>query len=319
MKNRLEDRRRFVVPATALALVISLIGGLLVLGLPVKRPAQQALKPVEPPAVVTPTEPPSSADADLSMFGFGGTDITSGDMASSSSSLGLPGGSSAGLLPTGGSGGLPSVALPPPGTPGEPGPGFDWNALLDPLIQAQLNAQSANVAGSIVGSTTGVVAAALNSAAVIIGDLLLFAAVTNNGPNVLNQLQSTLATAMPAAAAAMTAAGMPPVPVFPDMGNLTTAFAAAAPLGVTPLPQLPSLPTPDQVAASLAGLSALSALPALPAISLPGLPPPPQLPRPEEVVGGAVAIGVGIVAVPLVLSLLLPPPPSITRMLGLPF
>ena len=84
---------------------------------------------------------------------------------------------------------------------------------------------------------------------------------------------------------------------------------------------LPPLPTPEQLAASLAGLSALGALPGLPPLVLPGLPPPPgfpQLPRPEEVVGGvvggAIAIGVG----GLILGALFPPP-SITRMLGLPF
>jgi hypothetical protein len=80
------------------------------------------------------------------------------------------------------------------------------------------------------------------------------------------------------------------------------------------------MPTPEQFAASVAGLSALGALPALPPLALPGLPTPgmPQLPRPEEVVGGvvggAVAIGVG----GIILGTLFPPP-SITRMLGMPF
>ena len=62
---------------------------------------------------------------------------------------------------------------------------------------------------------------------------------------------------------------------------------------------------------------ALPALPALPAIGLPQLPPPPGLPTPDQVAVG-IGVGVGLLAVPVVLGALFPPP-SITRMLGLPF
>lgn len=316
MNDQLKARRRVVVPAAAMALIVSLIGGLLVLMLPAKEPAKVALKPIPPSAPSVPSVPasPSAGPAtDLSMFGFGnsGADLstpdTSGNMYASS------GGFTPGPV-----GGLPAFQVPsmPAAQP------IDWNALLEPLVQNYINAQAANVAGSVTGSVTGAVASLLNSAAVIVGDLIIFAAYTNSGPNILGQMQGALATIIPAAAASAMAAGLPPFPAPPDLTGLAAAFAAASaapPLGVPALPALPALPTPEQLAAGLAGLSALGALPALPAIGLPPLPGVPQLPRPEEVVGGvvggAIAIGVG----GLILGALLPPPPSITRMLGLPF
>jgi hypothetical protein len=207
---------------------------------------------------------------------------------------------------------LPSAQLPEAAA-FPAGPAFDWNALLAPLVAAQANAQAANVAGPIVGGAVGLA----NSAAIVLGDLILFAALANNGGPLLAALQNTLAS--PAVASMLATM---PAPL--DLSGLNAAFAAAAatpPLGVPAPPALPSLPTPEQFAASLAGLSALGALPALPPLGLPGLPPPPgmpPLPRPEDVVGGvvggAVAIGVG----GLILGTLFPPP-SITRMLGMPF
>jgi hypothetical protein len=44
----------------------------------------------------------------------------------------------------------------------------------------------------------------------------------------------------------------------------------------------------------------------------------PQLPRPEEVVGGVVGGAVAIGVAGVILGTLFPPP-SITRMLGMPF
>ena len=313
-------RRALVTAGTAVALVVSLIGGTLSLlfsGDP--RPSTTALKPLEPPVSVQAIEPepaPSTGGpTDLSMFGLGdgpvsSTADTSGDVAQF------------GFTPSG------SAALPPP--PPLPasqlpaasafpaGPTFNWDALLAPLVAAQANAQAANVAGSIIGGSVAIA----NSVALVLGDLILFAAFANNGQPLLTALQNTLAA--PAAATAAGSAMLGTLPALPDLSGLNAAFAAAAaapPLGVPSPLALPPLPTPEQLATSMTALSALGALPALPPLVLPGLPPPPgmpQLPRPEEVVGGvvggAVAIGVGAI----VLGTLFPPP-SITRMLGMPF
>jgi hypothetical protein len=184
------------------------------------------------------------------------------------------------------------------------------------LVAAQANAQAANVAGPIIGGVVGLA----NSAAIVLGDLILFAAYANNGQPLLAALQNTFAAPGAAAGTALMTT-MPPVSALPDLSGLSAAFAAAAaapPFGVPAPPALPPLPTPEQFATSLAGRSALGALPALPPLTLPALPGAPPLPRPEEVVGGlvggAVAIGVGGV----ILGTLFPPP-SITRMLGMPF
>ena len=313
-------RRALVTAGTAVALVVSLIGGTLSLlfsGDP--RPSTTALKPLEPPVSVQAIEPepaPSTGGpTDLSMFGLGdgpvsSTADTSGDVAQF------------GFTPSG------SAALPPlpplpasqlPAASAFPAvPTFNWDALLAPLVAAQANAQAANVAGSIIGGSVAIA----NSVALVLGDLILFAAFANNGQPLLTALQNTLAA--PAAATAAGSAMLGTLPALPDLSGLNAAFAAAAaapPLGVPSPLALPPLPTPEQLATSMTALSALGALPALPPLVLPGLPPPPgmpQLPRPEEVVGGvvggAVAIGVGAI----VLGTLFPPP-SITRMLGMPF
>ena len=313
-------RRAMVTAGTAASLVVSLVGGTLSLlfsGDP--RPSTTALKPLEPPVSVQAIEPepsPSTGDpTDLSMFGLGdgpvsSTADTSGDVAQF------------GFTPSG------SAALPPlpplpasqlPAASAFPaGPTFNWDALLAPLVAAQANAQAANVAGSIIGGSVAIA----NSVALVLGDLILFAAFANNGQPLLTALQNTLAA--PAAATAAGSAMLGTLPALPDLSGLNAAFAAAAaapPLGVPSPLALPPLPTPEQLATSMTALSALGALPALPPLVLPGLPPPPgmpQLPRPEEVVGGvvggAVAIGVGAI----VLGTLFPPP-SITRMLGMPF
>ena len=324
-------RRAMVTAGTAASLVVSLVGGTLSLlfsGGP--QQSTTALKPLQP-TVSAPieSEPSPSADGetDLSMFGLGdgamssmadsGSAVSStADATSGVAQFGFTPSASAALppLPTVPSAQLPEAAAFPAA------PAFDWNALLAPLVAAQANAQAANVAGPIIGGAVGLA----NSAAIVLGDLILFAAYANNGQPLLAALQNTLAA--PGAAAAGTAlmANLPPMPALPDLSGLSAAFAAAAatpPLGVPAPPALPPLPTPEQLATSLAGLSALGALPALPPLGLPGLPPPPgmpPLPRPEEVVGGlvggAIAIGVG----GAILGTLFPPP-SITRMLGMPF
>jgi hypothetical protein len=170
----------------------------------------------------------------------------------------------------------------------------------------------------------------LRADAVVLGDLILFAAYTSNGQPLLAALENTLAA--PAAAAAAGTALMANMPALPDLSGLTAAFAAAAaapPFGVPTLPAPPDLsglatalvaagavppvglPTPDQIAAALA-------LPALGGLALPLLPDLPQLPRPEDVVGGVVGGAVAIGVTGLILGAIFQPP-SLTRMLGLPF
>lgn len=323
-------RRAMVTAGTAASLVVSLVGGTLALLLS-GGPQQSttALKPLQPPVSAPAIEPEPASSAggqtDLSVFGLGDSSVSSmADSGSSVSSvadapsgvaqLGFTPSASNALpaLPTLPSSQLPDAAAFPAG------PAFDWNALLAPLVAAQANAQAANVAGSIIGGSVGIV----NSAAIVLGDLILFAAYANNGQPLLAALQNALSSPGAAAAAGTgLIANMPPVPALPDLSGLSAAFAAAAgapPLGVPAPPALPPLPTPEQLATSLAGLSALGALPALPPFTLPALPGSPPLPRPEEVVGGlvggAIVIGVG----GAILGTLFPPP-SITRMLGMPF
>ena len=313
-------RRALVTAGTAVALVVSLIGGTLSLlfsGDP--RPSTTALKPLEPPVSVQAIEPepaPSTGDpTDLSMFGLGDGPVSStADTSGGVAQFGFTPSGSAALPPLPP---LPASQLPA-ASAFPAGPTFNWDALLAPLVAAQANAQAANVAGSIIGGSVAIA----NSVALVLGDLILFAAFANNGQPLLTALQNTLAA--PAAATAAGSAMLGTLPVLPDLSGLNAAFAAAAaapPLGVPSPLALPPLPTPEQLATSMTALSALGALPALPPLVLPGLPPPPgmpQLPRPEEVVGGvvggAVAIGVGAI----VLGTLFPPP-SITRMLGMPF
>jgi hypothetical protein len=321
-------RRAMVTAGTAVALVVSLIGGTLALlfsGGP--QQSRTALKPLEPPVSVPAIEPapvPSTdGQTDLSMFGFGNSSVS--NMAAGDSSVSGMADTSGGVTQSGFTPSA-SAALPPlptlqlPDAPALPAlPAFDWNALLAPLVAAQANAQAANIAGSVVGGSVGIA----NSVAVVLGDLILFAAYTNNGQPLLTALQNTLA-APAAAAAAGTAlvANMPPVPALPDLGGLAAAFAATVPpIGVPSLPAPPdlsglaaalaaagavppiNLPTPDQVAAGLA-LPALAglALPMIPPIGLPSiqLPPPPDL-------------------TPLLLLPLLGLLPSPTRLIGLPF
>ena len=323
-------RRAMVTAGTAASLVVSLVGGTLALmfsGGP--QQSTIAVKPIQPPVSAPAIEPEPAPSAggqtDLSIFGLGGSSLSS--MADSGSSVSSVAGASSGVAPLGltpsASTALPALPTLPtlptlpsaqlPNAAAFPaGPAFDWNALLAPLVAAQANAQAANVAGYIVGGIT-------NSVAVLLGDLILFAAYANNGQPLLAALENTLASPG-AAAAAGTAlmATMPPVPALPDFSGLSAAFAAAAgapPLGVPAPPALPPLPTPEQLAASLAGLSALGALPALPPFTLPGM---PQLPRAEDVVGGVVGGAVAIVVGGFILGALFRPP-SITRMLGMPF
>lgn len=343
------DRKRTAVAfGTAVSLVLSLIGGSMVLlfsGHDVPA-TPAALKPLEPPVASPPSpapEPePSLGEADLSMFGLGGDAsslLSGGDTSVSSSSAADMFATPSAFTPSTGSvPALPDFELPPPGELPE-APVTDWNSLFAPLVAAQNTAQAANITNSVVGTSVGATVAVLNTGAVLLGDLILYAALSNNGQAVLNQLQTALPALVgaPAAAAAVetltAAAAAAQLPPPPDLTGLTAAFAAAAAapsgIGVAALPPLPAppvLPTPEQVLGGMAlGAAALPALPGLP--GLPGPPPQfpmpglPQLPKPEEVVGGIAGGIIGLTIAGAVLGGLgaIFQPPSLTRLMGLPF
>ena len=306
MRTGVKVPRRARLLAVA-ALIVSLLGGAMVLlfaGGPPKQPA--ALAPVQPstvqPVPDTPEPTPGPEEPDLNpmamspdSFGATGTDANSvlgqGDLPSGGSVAAFPAGTPP-VLPVVAPPALPSLpTLPAAQLPQFPAaPSIDWQAALQPYIQSQIDAAAANMASSITGTAAGAGAGALNSAAVAVGDLLLFATYVNNGQSVLAPLES---------AAPALSAGLAALPPPPDLSGLSAAFAAAAaqpPLGVPSPPLGLALPTPDQVAAALA-------VPALgvPAVAIPLLPPPPPI---------------GLPALP-------PPPPfglpSITRLFGLPF
>lgn len=329
-------RRSTIAGGAAAALLLALIGGLTWMFAGEKTTPDAALKPIVPSS--SPAPEPESADLPLS-DATGGLDLIGGlgdssalDTAGATSSADTSMFSTPGAA--GSVGGLPAFQLPPPPQGFQPPAPVDWEALLQPWIEAQREAVAAGLGGAIGGPVVGAAWGTANTAAIIVGDLILFAAANNNGGALLNQLQAALpALTAPAAAAGVGA---------PDFSGLSAAFAAAAgtpPLGVPVLPQLPALPpppaglpTPEQVVAGLA---------ALPAVGLPALPPPPiGLPTPEQVAGGLFALpAIGLPALPP-----LPPPPSlgfptigfptigfppiglpsiglpsITRLLGLPF
>jgi hypothetical protein len=334
-----------IVGGIAAAVLLALVGGLIWAFSGDKPEPGTALKPIAPSAPTSePVEPPSSDQAGgLDLIGDLGGDLSgsslldgTGDMSSSSADTSLfavPGGSAP-------AGGLPAFQLPPAAA-FPPPPAFqapppqDWAALLQPWIDAQQEAIAAGLGGAIAGPVVGAAWGTANTAAIVLSDLILFAAANPNGGAVLNQLQTVLpAVTVPAAASSLGA---------PDFSGLTAAFAAAAanpPIGVPALPPPPpGLPTPEQV---LAGLAALPA---------PGLPPPPPigLPTPEQAAAGLFALpAIGLPALPppppiglpqlpppppIGLPQLPPPPPiglpsfgfpsfglpSITRLLGLPF
>lgn len=324
-----------LIAGIALAAVLALIGGLTWAFSGDKREPDTALKPIvpsSPPEPAESPEPPSEDEPGLDLLGgLGGSSMpdTGGDLSGADTSMFSSSGGYS--LP---SGGTSSLALPafemPPAPAFEAPPAQDWAALLQPFVQAQQEAAAANLGGAIAGPVVGGAWGTFNSAAIILSDLILFAAASPNGGALLNQLNA----ALPAVAAPAAAAGL----AMPDFTGLSTAFAAAAgtpPIGVPNLPPLPALPppppglpTPEQV------LGGLAALPA------PQLPPPPPigLPTPEQVAAGLFVLpAIGLPALPppppIGLPQLPPPPPiglpsfgfpsfglpSITRLLGLPF
>ena len=328
-----KKRRRGVVLGAAATSVLSLLGGIIFLLFSGQTPTQTApLKPRSTPTTVASappaTEAPGSSGDLLGAMGANFSDVSSSGSVPGLTS-GQGGGAPLGGVPISGSS-VPGLELPPaPQTPA-----VDWGELLAPTAQAQQDAIAAGLTGAITGPVINAFSSGVNSSAILLGDIILYAAYTSNGGGLLNQLQ----TAIPAAAVAapaLAAAGAAPAAV--DFSGLTSAFAAAsalpAPVGLPALPQLPPLPTPEQV------LGGLSALPAIGALQQ--LPPPPPLPTPEQALAGASAAAAAMGA----LGAMLPPPPpigfpslppiglpslppiglpsiglpSITRLLGLPF
>ena len=324
-------RRRGVVLGAAATSVLSLLGGIIFLLFSGQTPTQTApLKPRSTPTTVASAPPTTEAPASTGdLLGAMGANFTDTGVSG-----GVPGlnSSAGGASPLGGVP-LSGAPLSPLQLPSAPqGPAIDWGQLLEPSVQAQQDAIAAGLTGAITGPVVNAVSSGFNSSAILLGDIILYAAYTNNGGGLLNQLQ----TAIPAAAVAaptLAAAGAAPAAAV-DFSGLTSAFAAASalpsPVGLPALPQLPPLPTPEQV---LAGLSAIPAISALQQ-----LPPPPPLPTPEQALAGASAAAAAMGA----LAALLPPPPpiglpslppiglppiglpsfglpSITRLLGLPF
>lgn len=325
-----KKRRRGFVMGAAATSVLSLLGGIIFLLFSgQEQPRPTALKPRSTPTSVAPTTAvPDTADA-TSLFPGGPTGISD----SGSTMNTAQGASPLGGLPLGGSA-LPAITPPGPPQLPPPPPPVDWPTLLQPYIDSQIQAAGANLAGAITGPAVGAVSSAINSGAVIIGDLILYAAYTNGGQGLLTTLQN----ALPAAATVPALASLANAPA-PDFSGLSAAFAAAsslpAPIGLPAPPQLPPLPRPEQVTAALSALPAIGALPALP--------PPPQLPglpTPDQAAAGAAALfaipallppplpPIGLPPIGLPPIGLPPPPPiglpgiglpSITRLFGLPF
>jgi len=255
-------RRARLTAATGAALSACLIGGILVLTF--SGPSQQsvtALKPLQPqpsraaaPVNPAPVTPPSTE-----LEPYGGLDALAAPDAGPSAQTPAQASPQAPLLPV--------FQFPaPPQLPGIPT--IDWAAAVQPFIQSQANSIAANLAGASTGTVVS------NSAAVAVGDLILYAAYNNDGRALLSQLQNAVpaATAPPALNVAPLNLAPPP-----DLSGLSAAFAAAAgqpPVGV---PSIADLPTPEQIAGALAGLPSLPPLPP----GLPPLPPPPAFGPPS--------------------------------------
>lgn len=240
-------RRTRLVVLTAAASLLSLLGGALVLTFGGDAPQPPAaLQPILPstPEPVPASIAPAAPERDSSAMGY-----DTYDNADTPDTYGTADTADTADVPAAPS--VPVLQLPQlPALPAAPT--IDWQAVLQPYIQSQINA---SIAGTAVGPASG----ALNAAGVAVSDLILFAAYSND--SLLTQLQKA-GPAVQSAVAAVPAA---------DLSGLSSAFAAAAaqpPIGV---PAPPRLPTPEQAAAALA---ILPPPPPPPAIGLPpiGLP-----------------------------------------------
>lgn len=258
-------RRARLMVATGAALSVGLIGGVLVLTFSGPSPQSvTALKPLQPqpsraaaPVNPVPVTPPSTASEP-----YGGLGALAAPEAGLSVQTPAQTTPQAPILPV--------FQFPaPPQLPGIPT--IDWAAALQPFIQSQANSIAANLAGASTGTVVS------NSAAVAVGDLILYAAYNNDGRALLSQLQNAVPAADSPAPPAVNLAPLNLAPP-PDLSGLSAAFAAAAgqpPVGV---PSIADLPTPEQIADALAGLPALPPLPPPPSFGPPpiGLPVPPS-------------------------------------------
>ena len=324
--------RRTAVGVGAVTSVVSLIGGatfLVFSGDSATRHA--ALKPRNVPAM---DPPPSLDSAPPPAYGmdFLG-DISSADTASgtgvTTDAYSVP----LEFTPSGPAAAVPLSAWPPVAlqlpqfqAPALP-PAVDWPGLIQPYLQAYIDSVAQSLGADLAESITGnAIGTAANLALGALDGLILYAAYVDDGNGLLTQLRDALPALTAPALAAEAAA---PIPEF---AGLSEAFAAVAQMPVAlgqqvplqlpraedaavglaalsqlPPPQLPQLPRAEDLAV---GLAALSQLPP------PQLPQLPQLPRAEDVAGGIVAVAV----TGLVLSAIFAPkPPSLTRMMGLPF
>lgn len=346
------SRRRAAVVFCAATLTVSLVGGVTVLAFSDQSPSQStALKPRNVPAPVAPPSaepaPPPASGTDFGGGMFGGTGSAVGTYADQSV-----------FTPSVPIGSAPLPASQPTALPPAQDWLALLQPYLQAYIDSATQAVSAEIARSITNNVlSNSFGTAANVAAVAFTDLILYAAYTNNnnGLQLLNQIQNALpaiiapplaaeAPILPdfsglnaafAAVAQMPDAvgwGAPPqLPQLPSVEQVTAALAALPPLPsaeqvTAALAALPQLPTAEQVTIALAAVPQLNlpqgptaeqiavALAALPALTPQQL---PQLPRAEDVVGGLVAGVVTVVALGVVASLF--QPPSLTRLMGLPF
>ena len=304
-------RRKAVLAGSALVATLALIGALVLAFSGTSHKQQAAIKPrIEPSYEAPPPSTPSAAPESLAGGLLGSDSATSASYDTGSSAAG--------------SFSAPGSAFEFPAAPAFPAAQpIDWASLINPYIEAQANAQSANIASSVAGWSVGAAVGLVNSAALVLGDLILFAAYTNNnGPAILSQLAASLPAA-PAAACKLspettTMTLSPRRNILPMMRSLSTSAPPRAPpplqTAVANLPQLPPPPDFTGLAAAFAALPALPSLalpgvPQLPALQLPaGLPP---LPTPEQVLGLASLPALGLPALP-------PPPPIGLPPIGLP-
>ena len=342
------QRRRYRA-AAAVTSIISLVGGVTFQVFSGDGPTQSAA--LKPRVVAPPAAPPSpAAPAPSTAPGMDFPGAMSGGMDSPTDAGGAD---YSAFTPGAAAQTVPLAASPPPAAlqlplqvppfeaPALP-PAEDLLGLVQPYVQAYIDSVTQSLGADLAESITGnALSTAANLAIGALDGLILYAAYVedDNGRVLLNQLQNALpAIAAPPLAAEAAAP-------IPDFAGLSEAFAAVAdmPLALGQVP--PQLPRAEDVGAALAGLPQLpraedvgAALAALPppqlpqlpqlpraedvAVGLAALPPPqlpqlPQLPRAEDVAGGIVAVTVA----GLVLSAIFAPPkpPSLTRMLGLPF
>lgn len=267
-------RRSTVIGGTALLATLALIGGLVWAVSSTSTHKKTATKPAEVSAPAEPSPEPStdaaggtpSASSMFSLPGLTGSGAGGGSGASEAGLLNSP--AMAAFAPTSGStgsGSAPTVKLP--SMQDGQWPAINWPA---GLPGSALSADAASgLVSNIGGWATSSVIALGNNGALLLGDLILYAAYTNNGQNILPQLQAataTLASAAPGATSTLesVAANLPSLP-----------SASQLDLSSVNLPDMPSLDQWKLPSGTLQNLQSLEKL--VPSGSLPNLPSPDQL------------------------------------------